>query len=70
MMVSGGSDALPVPEADLSPQQCATAEAEPSDPPGPETGPDEAMPPAALPRWLTGPPAARAKRGGPTVPPR
>lgn len=45
MMVSGGSDALPALEADLSPQPRAAAE--PSDLALPTAGKDGAVPPAA-----------------------
>jgi len=66
-MVSGGSDALPVLEADLSPQQCATAEADQSDLALSETGKDEAVPHAALGRGVTGSPVAGLKDHGLTV---
>ena len=70
MMVSRGSDAPPVLEADLSPQQCAPAEADRSDLTLSKRGKGEAVPLAALGRWLTGSPAAGLKYCGPTVPPR
>lgn len=68
-MVSGGSDALPAPEADLSPQQCAMAEADPSDLALSETGKGEAVPLVAPGRWLRVSPVARLKYRGPAMPP-
>lgn len=69
-MVSGGSDVLPVLEADLSPQQCAMAEADPSDLSLSKTGEGEAVPLTALGEWLADSPVATLKYRRPTVPPR